>query len=147
MARYDPVCRDEHTEQVHVIKWARFMQETRGYTALRLLFAVPNGGHRNRVTAAKMQGEGVKSGVPDLFLPAPRAPWHGLFIEMKIRKGGTVSPNQRLWLEELRRAGYAVVVARGSDEAIEALKNYLAGRAVPIWRPGKEKARNENVGN
>lgn len=42
-------------------------------------------------------------GVPDLCLPVPQAPCHGLFIEMK-RRDASPSDNarhQRAWQEEL----------------------------------------------
>lgn len=38
-------------------------------------------------------------------------------IEMKRRKGGTVSPDQKKWLKILNEAGIEAVVCRGFDEA------------------------------
>lgn len=35
-----------------------------------------------------------EAGVPDIFLPAPRGGYAGLFIEMKRRKNGRVSIDQ-----------------------------------------------------
>ena len=40
---------------------------------LELLHAIPNGGKRDKVTAAKLKAEGVKAGIPDIFLPVPKA--------------------------------------------------------------------------
>jgi hypothetical protein len=55
------------------------------------------------------------------------APYHGLWIEMKRRKGGQVSADQHGWMDALRAEGYAVAVARGADEAIEIIIAYLGG--------------------
>ena len=48
-----------------------------------LLFAVPNGGHRDATEAKIMMVEGVTPGVSDLLLLVPRGQYHGLCIEMK----------------------------------------------------------------
>jgi len=41
---------------------------------------------------------------------------------MKRRKGGSVSPEQKDWLDYLARCGYEVMVCRGADEAISAIE-------------------------
>jgi hypothetical protein len=122
---------DEHSEQVAVIQWAEMMS-TR-HPELKLLFAIPNGGNRNIVTAKKLKAEGVKPGTPDLFLPvtifdpllqgALLCP--GLFIEMKRRKGGSVSTQQRFMIEALKAQGYRVEVCKGAQAAIDVLCDYL----------------------
>src|SRR5699024_826416 len=71
----------EHDEQVQRIRWAGLARGA--YPALRWLHAVPNGGARNIVVARKLKAEGVQRGVPDLCLPVPRGPYHGLYIELK----------------------------------------------------------------
>ena len=84
----------EHTEQVNLMKW--WALACRAYQLdERMLFAIPNGGQRNIIVAAKMKQEGVRSGIPDLFLAVPKKDYHGLFIEMKKVKGGRVSENQK----------------------------------------------------
>jgi hypothetical protein len=90
-----------------------------------LLFAVPNGGHRNIITAKKLKDEGVRAGVPDLFLAVPRGIWHGLFVEMKRNKHCKPSENQERMLKLLQTRGYHTVVAHSFDEAVEAIRNYL----------------------
>lgn len=115
----------EHDEQVHVIQWCELMaNHDRDYG---LIFSIPNGGQRNKVTAAKLKAEGVKPGVPDLFLPVPRGIYAGMFIEMKRRKGGHISADQRKWITDLISHGYKCIVARGFDEAVECITAYMEG--------------------
>lgn len=88
------------------------------------LFAIPNGDLRHPRVAVRLKNEGVKAGVPDLFLAVARGGYHGLFIEMK-KPGGRVSQKQREWHDRLRAAGYRVLVRYGHQEAIHALVVYF----------------------
>ena len=76
-----------------------------------------------QINAAKAQGR--KNGVADILCLIPMGEYHGLAIEMKRRKGGKVSQAQSDWLAAADDAGYYTVVARGSDQAIDALNYYL----------------------
>ena len=114
----------EHAEQCHVIQWA--VLESRRNPKLNLLFAIPNGGRRSIGVAKKMKAEGVKAGIPDLFLPITSAFYNGLFIEMKKKTGGTLSKEQKQWISLLSRENYRVQVCKGADEAIKVIKNYLS---------------------
>ena len=124
---------DEHTEQKNVINWAELMSNR--HPELKLIFAIPNGGNRNIVTAVRLKAEGVRAGVPDLFLPVPRPSFMGgklagryqmgLWIEMKKRKGSTTSKEQHWWHEKLRDQGYRVEVCKGAEEAIKVISDYL----------------------
>lgn len=114
--------RSEATEQIAVIQWCeinKFM-----YPELKLIFHVPNGGTRNKIEAANLKRQGVKSGVPDLFLPVARHDYNGLFIEMKYGKNKTTE-NQKIWIEELQGQGYLCQVCNGAEEAVEVLKKYM----------------------
>lgn len=101
----------EHQLQVACVRWFRLQYPTRS-----IIFAIPNGGQRNVVVAAKMKAEGVTAGVPDLFVPHPTKIYHGLFIEMKNGNRGRLSERQRQMLRLLARKGYACVVARDFDD-------------------------------
>jgi hypothetical protein len=90
-----------------------------------LFYHIPNGGRRNMLEAVKFKRMGVKAGVPDLCIPLARKGYHGLYIELKRVSGGSVSEAQRYWLEELQRQGYDVFVAKGADELIKYVKNYI----------------------
>lgn len=94
------------------------------------VFAIPNGGFRNKAEAAKMKHQGVSAGVPDLFI-ASRPPedysCRGVFIEMKrLRKSGSrasmVSPEQAAWHDVLEACGYTVLVCYGAASALDALR-------------------------
>lgn len=114
----------EHEEQKAVIKWFDLQHaEHRG----RLL-AIPNGGERNVVVAAKLKAEGVRKGVPDLLLPVARNGFHGLWIELKRTKGSGLSAEQSQWIEYLTGQGYMAVICKGADAARETISGYLRGQ-------------------
>ena len=88
---------------------------------------IPNGGRRDKITGARLKAEGVVAGVPDVFLASPRQGFHGLYIEMKRQRGGTVQATQKELITALRLAGYRVEVCKGWWEAREVIENYLTG--------------------
>lgn len=112
----------EHYEQVKLFQWAK--AQSSKYPQLTMMFAIPNGGQRNIVTATKLKAEGVKSGVPDVFLAYPSLDCNGLFIEMKSPKG-KVSENQREWIAGLSAHGYMCAVCYSFDEAKKVICEYL----------------------
>lgn len=114
---------NEHDEQSSLMRWAEWNHRT--IPELRNLFAIPNGGWRHPATAARLKAEGVSPGVPDLFLAWPSCGFAGLFIEMKRKVGGHLSPAQQEWREKLTLAGYRVEVCKGSEAAKSAIINYL----------------------
>lgn len=107
---------DEHIEQVTFVQWFR-----RTFDGVRI-FAIPNGGYRSKTTAGRLRAEGVSPGVPDLFVPEWR-----LWIEMKRRKGGVVSPDQRDWIAYLERCGYHCIIARGWEDGVRQITDFRAG--------------------
>jgi hypothetical protein len=115
----------EDAEQEAVMNWAAWSPYRK---QLKWLYHCPNGGHRSGAEAARFKRLGVKSGVADLCLPLPRGRYHGLYIEMKRRKGGVISDNQADFLRDMINAGYAARVAYGSDEAVSIITDYLEGR-------------------
>jgi len=74
----------EHDLQKAIFKWARIYEAK--YPDLRWMYAVPNGGHRNKATAARLKAEGVKRGVADIHLPIQRGGFCGLWAECKVGK-------------------------------------------------------------
>lgn len=116
---------DEHAHQTALFMWAALAGMK--CPQLRLMFAIPNGGERNKIVAARLKAEGVKSGVPDVMLPVPRRQFAGLFIEMKKPKGqgSRVDPNQLEWHDALTKQYYHVKVCWGWEEARDLLCWYL----------------------
>ena len=116
----------ESQEQQTVMAWANYMSNGH-YPELKWLHAIPNGEWRSIVTARRLKGEGVKQGVPDLCLPVARKGYHGLYLELKRKKGGQTSIAQREWIEHLTAEGYLAIVCKGAEEAITAITKYLKG--------------------
>ena len=120
MREYVPT---EAEEQEAVIEWAKAMEAR--VPELELLHHIPNGGRRSKAEAGRFKAQGVKAGVPDLSLPVPRGRYHGLYVEMKRKRGGRISPEQEWWIERLQKQGYFVDVCFGADEAIRRIEWYL----------------------
>jgi hypothetical protein len=115
----------ESEEQAALFQWARIMENK--VPELRLLYHIPNGGLRNKPIAVRLTAEGVRRGVPDMCLPVARGAYHGLYIELKRRKGSKITPEQQDWIERLRKEGYAAVICYGWEKAREVLEDYLKG--------------------
>jgi hypothetical protein len=91
-----------------------------------VFFHVPNGGTRNALEGANLKRQGVKAGVPDIVIPIPRKPYHGLFLELKRDEKSLVSENQKKWIEKLIENGYlAVVKSEDWQEITKFISNYL----------------------
>lgn len=117
--------------------------------ALIWLHAIKNQGHGDAIRGAKSAAEGVKAGVPDMFLPVPMIKPHGepifeggirnlsfpalytgLYIELKRpdsvgKSKGKTSADQDVWAEHLKTAGYAVEVCFGWKAARDCILKYL----------------------
>lgn len=109
---------EESTLQIGCVRWFRYQ-----YPKLTL-FAIPNGGNRNLITAMTMKREGVLAGVADLFLAYPSKGYHGLWIEMKTAKGRQ-SPEQKQFQFLMECNGYKYVVCRSFQEFKEEIEKYI----------------------
>lgn len=102
-----------------------------------LMYAIPNGDKRDPRIAAKLKAEGVKPGVPDIFLPVPRSVFHGLYIELKRpestyeqdgkikkRREGKASDAQNEMIGKLVAMGYGVNVCVGWQSAYDTIVAY-----------------------
>lgn len=85
-------------------------------------FHINNGANIGAVAGAIAQGQGVKAGVPDLFVSEPfefdGVLYHGLYIEVKKPKGGALSERQKLWAAALRERGYWVISGIGGASLV-----------------------------
>ena len=115
----------ESGDQQTLIDWCQTQVALGLYPELAYLTAIPNGGKRDKRTAAKMVAEGAHAGALDLVLPVARRGAHSFWLEMKI-KGGRLSDMQRDYIGFLSRNGHKVVVAYSFEEARDALMEYLA---------------------
>lgn len=110
--------------QASCIKYFRY-----AYPELwRLCFAVPNGGVRNKVTAAIMKREGQVSGVADILLLVPSAnkQYSFLAIEFKAPKNGIQSGTQKEWQKAVEKfSGGKYIICRSIDDFIKEITEYL----------------------
>ena len=114
----------EHDIQAAFFDWARM------HPRARRAYAVPNGGKRNLITAARLKREGVRAGVLDVCLPIPCGGAAGLYIEFKAGRN-TLSQEQADESAQLVRDGYAVAVCWSTMDAIDTVQSYLAGDIGP----------------
>jgi len=107
-----------------------------------LIWAIPNGGSRNKIEASNLKKDGVLAGVPDLFVAMPSKDcgghtvrqgspvtcacdyFFGLFIEMKSEHG-KLSEAQIDVANKLSEAGYKCEACYSSEEAINVIDDYL----------------------
>jgi hypothetical protein len=148
--------RAEAIEQSKLFRWAKEMQIA--IPQLSNMFAIPNGAYygtnrkRAVIHANSLKSQGLKKGVPDIFLAIPARIrvedminntlptidsrklkeysegvfyWHGLFMELKVGKN-KLSPEQIVWLDNLRVAGYYTAVCFSFNEAKDTILRYLS---------------------
>ena len=116
--------------QISLMAWMS-MVKYEGQAVGNLAFAIPNGanlagdGRARAMQMASMKRQGLKPGVPDLFVAIARGAYHGLFIELKRDAKSAVSDDQIKWQKRLRLAGFKAEICRGFDEAQACVKRYL----------------------
>lgn len=116
----------EHAHQSALFCWAALPESQSLYPELQWMFAIPNGGERNRIVAAKLKAEGVKAGVLDIMLPVSRWGKHGMFLEMKVEYNKPTK-EQNAFAEAMQAQGYYCAVAYSWEEARTKLIAYLHG--------------------
>jgi len=144
--------RSEHEEQKEVVRYLTdnkilhtSMPNENKYTGIIAGLLTPFFGSAKAQNTArkistfierKMKAEGKQKGYPDLIIDVPNRHYHGLRIEMKRRPktlksgkksyaGIKVSEHQQAWLQELNQRNYKAIVCYGSDEAIDAIEEYM----------------------
>lgn len=108
----------ESQEQRAFVEWFEKQYPTIKY------FAIPNGGNRDAITGAIMKAEGVKKGVPDIYIPKWR-----LWIEMKRIKLSSISDEQKEWEKYLiEECGDSHFFSFGCEDAIAHVKLFVKYR-------------------
>lgn len=131
---FDPPVPTEDEEQMALVDWLELVG---------LRFAhIPQSTFTKHM-GVKMRNKrlGVRAGVPDMMILIPPhrskdGEGHLLWIEMKRRKGGVVSQEQREWLTAfmmLESVNIDAMVARGWDEAREAVLEHLKDAPVSLF--------------
>lgn len=119
----------EDQEQEAFVQWLQL----KGYPHFRVPNETYTKSHKQRIKNKKL---GVSSGIPDLAVVVPDV-WYVygenvppntytsrlVFIEMKRKKGGVTSVNQKKWIKTLNKAGVETVVCKGCDAAIEFIES------------------------
>ena len=102
------VSHEEDRLQAECFKWAR---NTFPYTS-GCLFAVPNGGKRNKVEAMKLKATGTVAGIPDLLFL-----WKGRFHAFELKtETGTLSDNQKFVHKVWKFHGVEVRIVRSLED-------------------------------
>ena len=112
--------KEEHQIQCALMKWLSLVHPD----AYALTYAHANGGHRHPAVGRALKREGVKAGVPDLFVAFPKHKFHGLYIEVKT-KAGKPTKLQLEWLDRLSSQGYAAMLCFGFDACKDTISAYL----------------------
>lgn len=111
---------EEHRIQCACVQWFKMQYPQLAHN----LFAVPNGGRRDKVTASKLKAEGVLAGVSDLILLKANQYHHALLIEMKTPTGHQAQ-TQRRWQRLIEADGYKYIVCRSLEQFITTVNDYL----------------------
>lgn len=90
-----------------------------------LLFAIPNGGARNKLEAAIMKGEGVTAGVSDMIFLFPNSEHHALCIEFKTEKGKQ-QDTQKRFQRKVEAFGFRYEIVRSLEDFIRLMKEYIS---------------------
>ncbi len=109
---------EESIEQIKVINWIRQC------TNLPVMH-IGNERKCSPQYGQMLKRLGTRAGVSDLFFPRSNGKQHGLFVEMKSKKGKPTK-TQLEFINEMINENYGGVVAYSSDEAILIIKSFYS---------------------
>ena len=120
----------EDGHQSALFCWSALPDVRAKYPELEWLFAIPNGGWRDPITANKLKTTGVKKGVLDICLLVRRGEYAALWIELKRPKSkgkpkGRITDDQSIWLEHARFQGHGAALCVGWESARDMIIKYL----------------------
>lgn len=105
--------------QAECFKWFRY----RFPNHASRFFAIPNGGLRNKVVAAKLKAQGVTAGVWDAFIAVPRGAYGGMFVEFKVGRNKLTDEQVRFC--DAISTGYRCAICYSFDEFKKFTEEYL----------------------
>lgn len=91
---------------------------------LSMVRAIPNGGLRNKIIAARLKREGVRAGTPDIAIFLPRGTTPGAFIEMKNGRN-TLTETQTAFKTFAEAQGYKFAICYSWQAAQAFIEEYL----------------------
>lgn len=106
----------EEVEQANFVQWL----QARGYKYTSIPNSTFTKSWKQKQKNARM---GLRAGFPDMVIIANNK---FMCVEMKRTKGGSLSTFQKDWIAALELAGVPVAVCKGTNEAIEFVKQ-IAG--------------------
>lgn len=109
----------EHVEQCEVIRW--FNKKFDNGSAI--IYAIPNGGHRDIKTAVSLRDEGVMPGVADLKIEFESG--EDIYLEMKRIKGSTHGEHQVVFQKWQENRGKKYILAFGAEDAKNKIIEWL----------------------
>ena len=109
---------EEDNMQIAAVEWFRLQ-----YPNIAIHHS-PNGGKRTPFEANLFKRMGTRAGFADLFIICPKKGFHGLFIEMKTRKG-TQTDFQKQFEQQVTKEGYLYTICRSIDDFIQQVESYL----------------------
>lgn len=105
----------EHNIQVACVNYFRYQFPN------LLIYAVPNGGQRNAVVAAKLKAEGAMAGVADLVIVTKD---RHIYVEMKTPKGKQTH-KQVEFEKHVKALGHHYHVCHSLEEFMQVCKQEL----------------------
>lgn len=112
----------EHMIQSACFDWCRVMEQTD--ERYKMIYAIPNGGHRHIGQARKLKKEGVKAGVWDVAVDVPMRGFHGMRLEFKSEKG-KLTPEQIEMGHRYKRYGYVTSIIRNFAQFRSIVEAYF----------------------
>jgi hypothetical protein len=109
----------EHLTQAAFFSWLAYKK----LDGVELAHAIPNGGLRPGKAGAMLKAEGVKAGVPDVYIPIARGGYIGLAIEFK-HGDNNPSAAQKERIDKMQKEGWCVVICWSWEAAAKIVQGY-----------------------
>jgi len=111
-------------ESIHksIIEWINISPPLKDFR--NFIIHIPNQGKRTARFGRKLKDMGMRKGVSDLFIAAPKRGYSGAWIELKS-KHGILSKDQFDFLQDMTSQNYCTNVCKSYDECIEFIHWYL----------------------